>query len=112
MCWAVARRLAAAMPSRALDDSGFDEFDGSMAGTPDSQSEHPMDVVYDIVAGLSRKEQDNAGWVDLDNILPHAATRRLTKENVEEPTENCECFRVIVRDSAAQKLKVLVPPVG
>merc|ERR1719373_1403783 len=76
---------------------------------PAKKNVNPLDLVYDIIADLSRKESDNDGWVDMAHVISMAGHEALTKEMVIEAIENWESLSVLTRNPERTLVKFLVP---
>merc|ERR1712039_831752 len=76
---------------------------------PAKKNANPLDLVYDIVADLSRKETANDGWVDMAHVVSMAGHKALTKEMVTEAIENWESLSVLLRSEDKQTVRFLVP---
>merc|ERR1740129_1739834 len=57
---------------------------------PAKKGANPLDLVYDIISDLSRREsvQDADGWVDMAHIVSMAGHKALSREMVIEAIEN------------------------
>merc|ERR1712039_1037929 len=76
---------------------------------PAKKNANPLDLVYDIVSDLSRRESDNDGWVDMAHVVSMAGHKALTKEMVTEAIENWESLSVLLRSEDKQTVRFLVP---
>mmetsp|Transcript_44033 Transcript_44033/g.128215 ORF Transcript_44033/g.128215 Transcript_44033/m.128215 type:complete len:786 (+) Transcript_44033:97-2454(+) len=70
---------------------------------------NPLDLVYDIIADLSRKSADSDGWVDMTYVVNTASLKALTQDMVEEAIENWESLSVVVRNPEKTKVRFMVP---
>jgi len=77
---------------------------------PSKKNVNPLDVVYDIIADLSRRSDIEDGWVDLAHVVSMAGHRALTSEMVAEAVENWEGLSVLIRNQNKTSVKFLVPP--
>jgi len=79
---------------------------------PSKKNVNPLDLVYDIIADLSRRSDvtENDGWVDLTHVVSMAGHRALSAEQVQEAIENWEGLSVLVRNKEKTLIKFLVPP--
>lgn len=80
---------------------------------PAKKNMNPLDLVYDIIADLSRREMaDNQGdgWVDMAHVVSMAGHKALTSEGVQEAIENWEGLSVLIRNKEKTLVKFLVPP--
>jgi len=76
---------------------------------PAKKGSNPLDLVYDIVADLSRRETASDGWVDMAHVVSMAGHKALTKEMVTEAIENWESLSVLLRSEDKQTVRFLVP---
>merc|ERR1712113_5736 len=77
---------------------------------PAKKNVNPLDLVYDIIADLSRREANNDGWVDMAHVVSMAGHKSLTTEMVHEAVENWEGLSVLSRNKEKTLVKFLVPP--
>merc|ERR1712151_1382771 len=77
---------------------------------PAKKNVNPLDLVYDIIADLSRREANNDGWVDMAHVVSMAGHKSLTTEMVQEAVENWEGLSVLIRNKEKTLVKFLVPP--
>merc|ERR1712087_986936 len=77
---------------------------------PAKKNVNPLDVVYDIIADLSRRSDIEDGWVDMAHVVSMAGHRALTSEMVQEAVENWEGLSVLIRNQNKTSVKFLVPP--
>jgi DNA replication licensing factor MCM7 len=77
---------------------------------PSKKNVNPLDVVYDIVADLSRRADVNEGWVDMAHVTSMAGHKALNSEQVMEAVENWEGLSVLLRNPEKTLVKFLVPP--
>merc|ERR1712050_75639 len=77
---------------------------------PAKKNVNPLDLVYDIIADLSRREANNDGWVDMAHVVSMAGHKSLTTEMVNEAVENWEGLSVLIRNKNKSSVKFLVPP--
>jgi len=75
---------------------------------PARKGANPLDLVYDIIADLSRRS-DNDGWVELAHVVSMAGHKALTAENVTEAVENWESLSVICLNPQKTMVRFLVP---
>jgi len=76
---------------------------------PAKKGTNPLDLVYDIISDLSRKDADGDGWVDMAHVTSMSGHKALTKEMVVEAIENWESLSVLVRNPEKTKVKFMVP---
>jgi len=79
---------------------------------PVQKGVNPLDVVYDIIADLSRKETDTDGWLDISLVVSMAGHKALSSEHVTEAIENWEGLSVLLRNPEQTKVKFVVPVSG
>jgi len=77
---------------------------------PAKKNANPLDIVYDIVADLSRRAERNDGWVDMAHVVSMAGHKALTNDMVMEAVENWEGLSVLLRNPEKTLVKFLVPP--
>jgi len=77
---------------------------------PAKKNVNPLDLVYDIIADLSRRSDIIDGWVDMTHVVSTAGHRALTSEMVQEAVENWEGLSVLIRNQERTLVKFLVPP--
>jgi len=77
---------------------------------PAKRGVNPVDLVYDIIADLSRRANDDDGWVDMAHVVSMAGHKALDKEMVEEGIENWESVSVVTRNDDKTKVRFIVPP--
>merc|ERR1712113_1037568 len=77
---------------------------------PAKKNVNPLDLVYDIIADLSRRDDITDGWVDMAHVVSMAGHRALTSEMVQEAVENWEGLSVLIRNQNKSMVKFLVPP--
>merc|ERR1712061_235595 len=65
---------------------------------PAKKNVNPLDLIYDIIADLCRREESaaNDGWVDMTLVVSMAGHRGFTSEMVEEGVQNWEGLSVLV----------------
>jgi DNA replication licensing factor MCM7 len=82
------------------------------ASAPASKGTNPLDLVYDIVADLSRRDAVQAadGWVELVHVASMASNKALTKEQVVEAIETWQSLNVLDMDADKTQVRFLVPP--
>merc|ERR1719215_1010376 len=76
---------------------------------PAKKNVNPLDVVYDIIADLSRRIDIEDGWVDMAHVVSMAGHRALTSEMVQEAVENWDGLSVLIRNQSKTSVKFLVP---
>merc|ERR1711948_125771 len=77
---------------------------------PAKKNVNPLDLVYDIIADLSRRDDITDGWVDMAHVVSMAGNRALASEMVQEAVENWEGLSVLIRNKEKTAVKFLVPP--
>merc|ERR1711920_703041 len=77
---------------------------------PAKKNANPLDLVYDIIADLSRRDDITDGWVDMTHVVSMAGHRALASEMVQEAVENWEGLSVLIRNKEKTLVKFLVPP--
>jgi len=78
---------------------------------PNKKGTNPLDLVYDIISDLSRRETitNNDGWVDLAHVVSMAGHKALTREMVVEAIENWESLSVLCQNPEKTMVRFLVP---
>merc|ERR1712113_714602 len=74
---------------------------------PAKKGANPLDLVYDIVADLSKRSSD--GWVELAHIVSMAGHKALTREMVEEAISNWESLNVLTWNEQKTMVRFIVP---
>merc|ERR1740121_960685 len=79
---------------------------------PAKRGANPLDLVYDIVSDLSRRESVQAadGWVDMAHVVSMAGHKALSREMVIEAIENWESLSVLCQNPERTMVKFIVPP--
>ena len=67
---------------------------------------NPLDLVYEIIADLSRSGASNDGWVDMANVVGMAGHKSHT---VEEAVRIWEDLSVLIRNKENTLVKFLIP---
>lgn len=76
---------------------------------PAKKGQNPIDVIYDIVADLSKSSKDADGWVDMAHVVNMAGNKAFNQEMVTEAIENWESLSVMIRNDAKTKVRFLIP---
>jgi DNA replication licensing factor MCM7 len=76
---------------------------------PAKRGVNPVDLVYDIIADLSRRA-DEGGWVDIAHVVSMAGHKALDREMVAEAIENWESINILCQNENKTKVKFMVPP--
>lgn len=79
---------------------------------PAKRGQNPLDLVYEIVADLSRRDQSKeaGGWVDMAHVVSMAGHKALTRDMVYEAIDNWESLSVLHFNPDKTMVKFLVPP--
>lgn len=79
---------------------------------PAKRGTNPLDLVYEIVADLSRRDEakNGGGWVDMAHVVSMSAHKALTRDMVYEAIENWESLNVLILNQDKKMVKFLVPP--
>jgi len=77
---------------------------------PSKKNVNPLDLVYDVIADLSRRDADGEGWVDMTHVVSMAGHKAMSSEQVQEAVENWEGLSVLIRNPEKTLVKFLVPP--
>merc|ERR1711879_699954 len=49
---------------------------------PSKKNVNPLDLVYDVIADLSRRDTDSDGWVDMTHVVSMAGHKAMSTEQV------------------------------
>lgn len=71
---------------------------------------NPLDVIYDILVDLSRKKEDEDGWVEMSHVVGMASHKAFNEEQVIQAIENWESLTAITRNQDKTMVKFVVPP--
>mmetsp|Transcript_6257 Transcript_6257/g.14421 ORF Transcript_6257/g.14421 Transcript_6257/m.14421 type:complete len:792 (+) Transcript_6257:81-2456(+) len=79
---------------------------------PAKRGQNPLDVVYEILADLSRREaaQKADGWIDLAHVVSMAGHKALTRELVMEAIDSWQSLSIILMNPEKTMVQFLVPP--
>eukprot|EP00927_Polykrikos_kofoidii_P066858 TRINITY_DN62423_c0_g1_i1.p1 TRINITY_DN62423_c0_g1~~TRINITY_DN62423_c0_g1_i1.p1 ORF type:complete len:798 (-),score=163.33 TRINITY_DN62423_c0_g1_i1:194-2587(-) len=77
--------------------------------SPAKRGVNPLDVVHDIVADLSRRSDDNDGWVSVADVTSMGGHKAMSREAVIEAIENWETYSVLSFNPEKTKVRFLVP---
>jgi len=79
---------------------------------PAKRGQNPLDLVYEIVADLSRRDEakNGGGWVDMAHVVSMSGHKALTRDMVLEAIENWESLSVLTTNPEKTMVKFLVPP--
>jgi len=81
------------------------------ASMPSKSNSNPLDIVYDIVQDLVRRETADAdGWLDVVHVVSMAAHKALSPEQVMEGIDNWESLSVLCLNRERTMVKFMVPP--
>jgi len=81
------------------------------ASAPAKKGTNPLDLVYDTIAELSRREGvNNDGWVELAHVVSMCGHKALGKDIVVEAIENWESLSVLCQNPEKTMVKFMVPP--
>jgi len=71
---------------------------------------NPLDVVYDIIVNLLRRDPSGAeGWVEIAEIVSMAGHKALSSEQVVEAIENWENLHVLFSNPEKTRVRFAVP---
>mmetsp|Transcript_56243 Transcript_56243/g.158517 ORF Transcript_56243/g.158517 Transcript_56243/m.158517 type:complete len:802 (+) Transcript_56243:62-2467(+) len=81
------------------------------ASAPAKKGTNPLDLVYDTIAELTRREEcvANDGWVELPHVVSMCGHKALGREIVEEAIENWVSLSVLVQNPEKTMVKFPVP---
>merc|ERR1711934_360913 len=79
---------------------------------PAKRGVNPLDLVYDIISDLTRRDSVQAadGWVDMAHVVSMAGHKALSREMVIEAIENWESLSVLCQNPERTMVKFIVPP--
>jgi len=79
---------------------------------PAKKGVNPLDLVYDIISDLTRRDSVQAadGWVDMAHIVSMAGHKALSREMVVEAIENWESLSVLCQNPERTRVRFIVPP--
>jgi DNA replication licensing factor MCM7 len=77
---------------------------------PAKRGATPYDIVYDIIADLSRRKEQADGWVEMAHVVSMAGHKALSSEIVLEAIEQWESLSVLTLDSDKKMVRFMVPP--
>merc|ERR1712135_260671 len=69
---------------------------------PTHQNANPLDLIYEIIADLSRRCPHEEGWVEVNQIVSMAGHSALTSEMVAEAIDNWESISVLCQNPRRQ----------
>merc|ERR1712113_424708 len=76
---------------------------------PAKKGANPLDLVYDVVADLSKRADNNDGWVELAHIVSMAGHKALSREMVEEAISNWDSLNVLTWNEQKTMVRFIVP---
>ncbi|CAK9057933.1 DNA replication licensing factor MCM7 (Minichromosome maintenance protein 7) (OsMCM7), partial [Durusdinium trenchii] len=76
---------------------------------PAKRGQNPLDVIYEILADLSRRDSVKDGWVDVTHVVSMAGHKALTKELVMEGIESWQSLGVVTMNPEKTMVQFLVP---
>merc|ERR1712113_491612 len=77
---------------------------------PAKKGANPLDLVYDIVADLSKRaEVKNNGYLEIAHVVSMAGHKALTKEMVDEALDNWASLSVLVFNDKKTMVKFVEP---
>merc|ERR1712151_413377 len=76
---------------------------------PAKKGVNPLDLVYDIVADLSKRADGTDGWIEMAHVVSMAGHKALTKEMVEEAVSNWESLSVLCYNPEKTMVRFVVP---
>jgi len=74
---------------------------------PAKKDANPLDIVYDLIAGLYRPSQE---WVDMTHIVSMAGRKALTADMVTEAVDAWESLNVLCYNQEKTMVRFIVPP--
>jgi DNA replication licensing factor MCM7 len=77
---------------------------------PARKDANPMDVVYDIIADLSRQQADRDGWVDFAHVVSMAGHKAMSEDIVRGAFDEWDKLSVLSFSPDKKKVKFLIPP--
>merc|ERR1712070_1368883 len=77
---------------------------------PTKGNVNPLDVVYDIVQDLARRNgSQNSGWVEVAHVVSMAGHKALSEEQVKEALDNWASLSVLTLNPDGTLVKFMVP---
>jgi len=76
---------------------------------PAKRGQNPLDVVYEILADLSRRDTVKDGWIDLTHVISMAGHKALTKEMVMEAIQSWQSLSVVLMNPEKTMVQFMVP---
>jgi len=76
---------------------------------PTHQNANPLDLIYEIIADLSRRCPNEEGWVEVNQIVSMAGHSALTSEMVAEAIDNWESISVLCQNPEKTMVRFIVP---
>merc|ERR1712151_1251917 len=77
---------------------------------PAKKNTNPLDLVYDIIADLSKNADKNDGWIEVALVVSMAGHKALTKEMVDEAIANWESLSVVMYNPGKTMVRFITPP--
>merc|ERR1712046_209220 len=71
---------------------------------------NPLDLVYDVIADLSRRADNADGWVEMAHVISKAGHKALSSDVGHEAIENWESLSVLTLDPEKKMVRFQVPP--
>lgn len=76
---------------------------------PSRGNVNPLDVVYDIVQDLVRRNSSGDGWVEVAHVASMAGHKALSEEQVKEALDNWTSLSVLTLNPDGTLVKFMVP---
>jgi len=76
---------------------------------PSKGNVNPLDVVYDIVQDLVRRNASGDGWVEVAHVISMAGHKALSEEQVKEALDNWTSLSVLTLNPDGTLVKFMVP---
>jgi DNA replication licensing factor MCM7 len=76
---------------------------------PSRGNVNPLDVVYDIVQDLVRRNASGDGWVEVAHVVSMAGHKALSEEQVKEALDNWTSLSVLTLNPDGTLVKFMVP---
>merc|ERR1712232_636275 len=76
---------------------------------PAKRGQNPLEMVYDIIADLSRRSASAEGWVEMAHVVSMSGHKAINAEQVREAVENWESLSVMLLNPEKTMVRFMVP---
>lgn len=77
---------------------------------PAKKETNPLDLVYDIIADLSRRTKDKDGWIEVKQVVSMAGQKAMLSDTCMEAIENWESLSVLCLNPEKTMVRFMQPP--